>query len=229
MKAEDVKVCVIRIEGTNCEDEMANAFSMVGAQAEKVHLKQLIGQALHIGLIVPDIDDVSIAVLLDRQRYVHIVCVGLGGIALLAGDRREDIGRDGQFRIRIAGAGELLARVDIQHVVVAASCVDAQRAGEGGEHLGDVLRAVLLRGRGAQIVHQLRVHREHVVHLVIELLLVEAAHASDEERAYHQHQGGYEQKHDEYQFGIQAPIHRSVLLTLTRSPRRILYPYFAGS
>ncbi len=31
MKAEDVKVCVVRIEGTNCEDEMANAFTMVGA------------------------------------------------------------------------------------------------------------------------------------------------------------------------------------------------------
>ena len=45
MKAEDVRVCVIRIEGTNCEDEMANAFEMVGAKAEKVHLKQLIGQA----------------------------------------------------------------------------------------------------------------------------------------------------------------------------------------
>ncbi len=44
MKAEDVKVCVIRIEGTNCEDEMANAFRSVGAQAEKVHLKQLLGQ-----------------------------------------------------------------------------------------------------------------------------------------------------------------------------------------
>ena len=41
MKAEDVKVCVIRIEGTNCEDEMAEAFRMVGAQAEEVHLKQL--------------------------------------------------------------------------------------------------------------------------------------------------------------------------------------------
>ena len=35
MKAEDVKVCVVRIEGTNCEDEMANAFGMVGAKAEK--------------------------------------------------------------------------------------------------------------------------------------------------------------------------------------------------
>ena len=45
MKAEDVRVCVIRIEGTNCEDEMANAWNMVGAKAEKVHLKQLIGQA----------------------------------------------------------------------------------------------------------------------------------------------------------------------------------------
>ena len=45
MKPEDVKVCVIRIEGTNCEDEMALAFESVGAHAEKVHLKQLIGQA----------------------------------------------------------------------------------------------------------------------------------------------------------------------------------------
>ena len=45
MKAEDVKVCVLRIEGTNCEDEMAYAFESVGATAEKVHLKQLTGQA----------------------------------------------------------------------------------------------------------------------------------------------------------------------------------------
>ena len=43
MKAEDVKVCVIRMEGTNCQDEMAQAFEMVGAQAEKVHIKQLTG------------------------------------------------------------------------------------------------------------------------------------------------------------------------------------------
>lgn len=44
MKAEDVRVCVLRIEGTNCEDEMAEAFEDVGAKAEKVHLKQLLGQ-----------------------------------------------------------------------------------------------------------------------------------------------------------------------------------------
>jgi len=44
MKAKDVKVCVLRIEGTNCEDEMYQAFEMVGASPEKVHLKQLTGQ-----------------------------------------------------------------------------------------------------------------------------------------------------------------------------------------
>jgi phosphoribosylformylglycinamidine synthase I len=45
MRPEEVKVCVLRMEGTNCEDEMADAFQMVGASSEKVHLKQLIGQA----------------------------------------------------------------------------------------------------------------------------------------------------------------------------------------
>lgn len=45
MRPEDVKVCVMRIEGTNAEDEMADAFTAVGAQAEKVHLKQLTGQS----------------------------------------------------------------------------------------------------------------------------------------------------------------------------------------
>ncbi|HNX47942.1 MAG TPA: phosphoribosylformylglycinamidine synthase subunit PurQ [Methanomassiliicoccales archaeon] len=41
---KDVKVCVLRIEGTNCEDEAAQAFASVGASPEKVHLKQLLGQ-----------------------------------------------------------------------------------------------------------------------------------------------------------------------------------------
>jgi len=41
---KDVKVCVLRIEGTNCEDEAAQAFASVGASPEKVHLKQLLSQ-----------------------------------------------------------------------------------------------------------------------------------------------------------------------------------------
>lgn len=38
---KDVKVCVLRIEGTNCEDETADAFRMVGAVPELVHLNQM--------------------------------------------------------------------------------------------------------------------------------------------------------------------------------------------
>ena len=40
----EVRVGVLRIEGTNCEDESALAFSSLGCEVEKVHLKQLLGE-----------------------------------------------------------------------------------------------------------------------------------------------------------------------------------------
>ena len=43
MKASQVRVCVLRIEGTNCEEEMYLSFQRLGARPEKVHLKQLTG------------------------------------------------------------------------------------------------------------------------------------------------------------------------------------------
>jgi phosphoribosylformylglycinamidine synthase I len=43
MKPNEIKVCVLRIEGTNCEEETAAGFRGVGANAELVHLKQLTG------------------------------------------------------------------------------------------------------------------------------------------------------------------------------------------
>ncbi len=43
MKLEDVKVAVLRIEGTNCEQESYDAFKRLGAYPEFVHLKQLLG------------------------------------------------------------------------------------------------------------------------------------------------------------------------------------------
>jgi len=45
MKVDEIKVCVLRIEGTNCEQEAYEAFKFLGAQPEKVHLKQLIGRS----------------------------------------------------------------------------------------------------------------------------------------------------------------------------------------
>jgi len=45
VKRSDIRVGVLLIEGTNCEDESVAFFRHVGAQAEKVHLKQLTGDA----------------------------------------------------------------------------------------------------------------------------------------------------------------------------------------
>lgn len=43
MEIQDIKVCVLRIEGTNCEQESYLAFERLGAKPEIVHLKQLLG------------------------------------------------------------------------------------------------------------------------------------------------------------------------------------------
>ena len=41
MRIEDIRVCILRIEGTNCEQEMYDSFKRLGARPEMVHLKQL--------------------------------------------------------------------------------------------------------------------------------------------------------------------------------------------
>src|SRR5207244_5572521 len=45
VKRSSIRVAVVYIEGTNCEDESVAYFRHLGAQAEKVHLKQLTGDA----------------------------------------------------------------------------------------------------------------------------------------------------------------------------------------
>ncbi|TLZ96582.1 MAG: phosphoribosylformylglycinamidine synthase subunit PurQ, partial [Methanobacteriota archaeon] len=43
MKRAAIRIGVVFIEGTNCEDESVAFFRHLGAQAERVHLKQLTG------------------------------------------------------------------------------------------------------------------------------------------------------------------------------------------
>lgn len=45
MDTGDIRIAVLIIEGTNCEEESALAFKRLGAKAEIVHLKQLTGMA----------------------------------------------------------------------------------------------------------------------------------------------------------------------------------------
>jgi phosphoribosylformylglycinamidine synthase subunit PurQ / glutaminase len=43
MKTKDIKIAVVRIEGTNCEQESYDAFKRLGTSPEFVHLKQFLG------------------------------------------------------------------------------------------------------------------------------------------------------------------------------------------
>jgi phosphoribosylformylglycinamidine synthase I len=43
MKLEDIRVAILRMEGTNCEDESYQAFARLGAKPEYVHIKQMLG------------------------------------------------------------------------------------------------------------------------------------------------------------------------------------------
>ncbi len=40
MDREEIRVAVLRMEGTNCEDETVKAFQSLGVEAEAVHVKQ---------------------------------------------------------------------------------------------------------------------------------------------------------------------------------------------
>ncbi len=42
MKKENIRIAILRIEGTNCEQESFDAFKRLGAKPEFVHLKQLL-------------------------------------------------------------------------------------------------------------------------------------------------------------------------------------------
>jgi phosphoribosylformylglycinamidine synthase len=47
MKLEEIRIAVLRIEGTNCEQEIWDSFSQLGANPEFVHLKELLGIDFH--------------------------------------------------------------------------------------------------------------------------------------------------------------------------------------
>jgi phosphoribosylformylglycinamidine synthase len=46
MKSGDIRVCILRIEGTNCEQELWHCYRRIGANPELVHLNQLLSQGI---------------------------------------------------------------------------------------------------------------------------------------------------------------------------------------
>lgn len=50
MRRDDVRVCILRIEGTNCEQELWQCFRRIGAKPEIVHLNQLTSSGIPVKL-----------------------------------------------------------------------------------------------------------------------------------------------------------------------------------
>ena len=42
MNADDIKVCILRVGGTNCDAETKRAFTELGAQAEVIQISDMI-------------------------------------------------------------------------------------------------------------------------------------------------------------------------------------------
>lgn len=66
MKRSSIRVAVVYIEGTNCEEESAAYFRLLGAQAEKVHLKQLTGDVP--SELRRDLEDYDILIIPEGSR-----------------------------------------------------------------------------------------------------------------------------------------------------------------
>ena len=45
MKQEEIKVCVMRVGGTNCDAETQRAFQELGVQADILHVNELVEAA----------------------------------------------------------------------------------------------------------------------------------------------------------------------------------------
>jgi phosphoribosylformylglycinamidine synthase len=82
------RVCVLRIEGTNCEDETCSAFSNLGATAEKVHLKQISGKTgPHLRRCLEEYDVLALPGGFSSGDYVRAG-------AIFAARMRSSVGRD---------------------------------------------------------------------------------------------------------------------------------------
>ncbi len=100
MKLDDIKVCILRIEGTNCEEEAFNAFRSLGSSPEKIHLKQLTGNA-------PMEIEKGPGRLPGPNAAWRVLCRGLcqSGRHLRREDQKSSVGRDRELhRVGQTGA-----------------------------------------------------------------------------------------------------------------------------
>ena len=111
----------------------------------------------------------------------------------------------------VVAAGDEGAGAPVEDIVLAGAGVEPQISGLGLHHLLELQGPVGLGGLSAQGVDEGGVRGigvpEDPLHLLVELIDIEAGNAGHHKRAHNRHQGGNEQEHNQDQLHMQAAEH----------------------
>ncbi|MPM75665.1 hypothetical protein SDC9_122659 [bioreactor metagenome] len=184
--------------------------------------------------IVKDIDDVAVLPAGERKGRIHIVCGQIAAVSHRTVQGRDEIGRRRQNRAAFIRLRQNRSRGAVQNVIVSGTGINAQETGVGLQNLLHLSRAVGRRGGGQKVGHEsgvfgqsravrLHVGAEHIVHLLIKAVDIEAGHVGGQKRPHRRHQRGNQQQHDEHQLHMKTFEHGGTSL-LRKSGGRALRP-----
>lgn len=108
------KVCILRIEGTNCEDETFAAFHKVGAEPERVHLKQLTGHApLDLRRDLMDYDILALPGGFSAGDYIRAGAIFAARMKASLGTQLRDFVTQGRPVIGICNGFQILVELGL--------------------------------------------------------------------------------------------------------------------
>ncbi len=108
------KVCILRIEGTNCEDETFRAFKNAGALPEFIHLKQLTGDVKEEKKVkLSDFDILAIPGGFSAGDYIRAGAIMAARIKSKLKDDLHDFVKEGKPVIGICNGFQILVELGL--------------------------------------------------------------------------------------------------------------------
>ncbi len=140
MERKDIKWCVLRIEGTNSEDESVACLKALGVQAEAVHLKQLTHEdvADHETRTLADYHGLWIAGGFSAGDYVRAGAILAARMKAKLGDQLADFVKAGKPVLGICNGFQILVELgllpDLDGVVMTDAPTAALHLNDSGHY-----------------------------------------------------------------------------------------------
>ncbi len=115
MKPSEVRVAVLQMEGTNCEDETVEAFRTLDASPEKVHIKQLTDRSLPRDLQrrLMDFHVVAVPGGFSSGDYVRAGAIFGARLKSTLGEGLEEYVREGRAMVGICNGFQVLVEMGL--------------------------------------------------------------------------------------------------------------------